>query len=155
MLQRIFLALLLVAAPAFAAGTVTETRATLYKYTDAGATRVGETVTLSWTADASAATVPNTSVVLRGYVAKAITNPGSTAPTDNYDIAFGDPADTALDALANALGDRDTSNTEQVYPTVSGATSPVYVNGTYLFKLTNNSVNSATGVVVLYLLDQR
>lgn len=112
-------------------------------------------IVIDWTADAAAATVPNLTLSnIYGYVIKAITNPGSTAPTANYDIALGDPEDTALDALAGALQNRHTSTTEQVYPTGSGSTVPIWLDkGDYTLSVSNNAVNSATGRIIFYLTD--
>lgn len=148
---------LLVAASSYAAGTVTVTRSTR-PYSQGGQTLYVGVIQIDWVADASAATVPNTNIPISGYVTKVITNPGSTAPTANYDIAFGDPEDTTLDALAGALANRHTSNTEQVYPLVAGSPGtvtsvPPFLQGTYQFQLTNNAVNSATGRVLLYVTD--
>lgn len=113
-------------------------------------------VVIDWTGDASDGTVPNLTVKnLYGYVVKAITNPGSTAPTANYDIALGDPEDSSLDALGSALANRHTSTTEQVYPTVSGAAIPIWLDkGDYTLSISNNSATSATGRIILYLTDE-
>jgi hypothetical protein len=134
------------------AGTVTITRTPLKSANDT----YFEKVVIDWVADASAATVPNTTVSgLYGFLLKAITNPGSTAPTANYDIAFGDPEDTTLDALGGLLQNRHTSNTEAVYGIAKNGTDvapfPIFLAGDYQFQLTNNAVNSATGRVILYL----
>jgi hypothetical protein len=134
------------------AGTVTVTRTeikTKYKGD------LIEKITIDWTADAADGSVPNTSIdSLYGYVVKALTNPGATAPTSNYDIKLLDPDDSAIDALAGALDNRHTSNSEQVYPTASGAQIPVYLCGSYTFNLANNSVNSATGTVILFIKEK-
>lgn len=113
-------------------------------------------IVIDWTGDASDGTVPALSLVnLHGYVLKAITNPGATAPTANYDIALGDPEDSSLDALASALANRSASATEQVYPTASGATIPIWLDkGDYSLSVSGNSVNSATGRIILYLADE-
>jgi hypothetical protein len=116
----------------------------------------GEKVVIAWTADAADGSVPTRSISLYGYVQKIVTNPGSTAPTTLYDMALGDPSDSALDALAGALANRHTTTTEQVYPAIAGTIGTVsafqvYLAGTYLWALTNNSVNSATGTVEIYL----
>lgn len=132
-------------------GTVTITRDSRKVGKDK--VRTVEVVTIDWVADSSAATIPNTSIDLGGYVFKAVTNPGATAPTDNYDIEIMDPEDSALDALAATLKDRDTANSEQVYPTVSGASIPIFLAGTYTLKISNNAVNSASGRIQLYLSD--
>lgn len=118
-----------------------------------------EIVTVDWVADAAAATVPDLSLDLKGYVIKVITNPGSTAPTANYDIALEDPEDNALDPLAGALGNRHTTNTEQVYPAIAGAPGtvtsfPPFLCGTYNIAVSNNAVNSATGRIIFYLVDE-
>lgn len=104
-------------------------------------------VNVAWTADAADGSVPNTTLSgLYGKLVKAITNPGSTAPTDNYDIKLLDAEDSTADALANNLADRDTANTEVVLPTI-----PPLLCGDYTFNLSGNSVNSATGVCILFI----
>jgi hypothetical protein len=118
-----------------------------------------EKISVSWTADASNGSVPDTSIAMHGYIVKAVTNPGSTAPTSNYDITLGDPDDSALDVLGGALGNRHTSTTEQVYPLIAGApgtvtAQPVFVSGTHTLAIANNSVNSATGAIHFYLVDE-
>lgn len=106
-----------------------------------------KSVTVAWTADAADASVPNTSLEnLKGRLLKAITNPGATAPTDNYDIKLLDNLDTTADALDGLLMDRDTANTEVELPAV-----PPVLAGDYTFNLTNNAVNSATGVLILLI----
>jgi hypothetical protein len=140
---------------AFGAGTVTVTR-TANDFSG-GHTRY-QMVTIDWVGDASDGSVPTKSVSLYGWVQKAITNPGGTAPSANYDIAFTDPEDSALDLFANALQNRHTTTTEQVYPLIAGSPGTVssvkvFAAGNYLFTLTNNSVASATGRLLLYLTD--
>lgn len=137
------------------AGTVTVTREHLVygKGKNDGGKTI-EKVTIDWVGDASDGSVPNTNIDLYGFCIKAITNPGTTAPTANYDIAFGDPDDTGLDALAGALANRSASATEQVEPKISSAVLPSFLAGTYQFQLSNNSVNSATGSCILYLVDE-
>lgn len=131
---------------AFGAGTVTVTY-----YSDGTFPNHGKKVSVAWVGDASDGSVPNTIISLHGIVAKVVTNPGSTAPTDNYDLACGDPSDTALDVFAGTLANRDTTNTEQVYPVAAGATMGVYA-GDCTLQLTNNSVNSATGSIDFYVI---
>lgn len=107
-------------------------------------------VNVAWTADAADGSVPNTTLSgLYGYFVKAITNPGSTAPTANYDIKLLDAEDQTADAANSALMDRHTTNTEIVIPS-----APPLLCGDYTFNLTNNSVNSATGVLILFI-DER
>ncbi len=146
-LMKRLLLLLTLALPTLAVGTVTQTMA-----------RLGESnfyvLTVSWTADAAAATVPATALITTGVggrgtsgfiITQVITNPGAVAPTDNYDITLVD-AD-GLDIMGGALVDRDTANTERAVPAVTNAIIP----GTVTFTLANNAVNSATGTVMIYL----
>lgn len=139
------------------AGTISASRSFSNYGKGAHSKRV-EVVTIDWTADASDATVPSLSLDLQGYCIKAITNPGATAPTANYDIALGDPEDSSLDALAAALANRATATTEQVYPAIAGSPGtvtsfPPFLAGTYSLAISNNAVNSATGRIILYLVD--
>ncbi len=112
-----------------------------------------EVITTDWVASSTDATVLTLDVVLKGYLLKVVTNPGSTAPTDNYGIALKDPEDANLDAAGSLLLNRHTTTTQQLYPTVTGAATPLFLCGTYGLAITNNSVNSASGRVVLYLVD--
>lgn len=112
-----------------------------------------EVVTVDWAASSTDASIPTLAVDLRGWLVKAITNPGTTAPTANYDISLTDPEDSGLDAAATLLNNRHTSTTEQVYPLISGAASPILLAGTYTISIANNSVNSATGRIIFYLAE--
>lgn len=76
-----------------------------------------------------------------GMVLAVETNPGTTAPTDNYDITLTD-ADGA-DIMGTALMNRDTSNTEITCPTL-GYQSKAPAAGALTVNVTNNSVNNAT-----------
>jgi hypothetical protein len=110
-------------------------------------------ITVSFTADAADGSIPDTSVNMVGWLVKVITNPGSTAPTDNWDITLKDPLGSDLDAAGGLLLNRDTTNTEQVYPVISGAVTPLFLAGDYGVAMAGNSVNSATGTVTFYLVD--
>lgn len=110
-------------------------------------------MTVSWTADDADGSIPSLSIPLSGWLVKVVTNPGSPAPTAAYDITLGDPSDASLDVLEGALADRDASTTEQVYPVATSAATPHFLAGTYTLAISGNSVNSATGELVLYLID--
>lgn len=115
-------------------------------------------LTFSWVGDASAGTVPATSITanqakaLAGLKAVlAITNPGSTAPTDNYDITITD--EDGVDIFGGSLANRDTANSEQARPAIATLGGERLVDGSILtFNLTNNSVASATGVCKVYFI---
>lgn len=90
-----------------------------------------------------------------GKLMKVITNPGSTAPTDNYDISILDTDDSTADAANSLLLNRDTANTEVVYPTAVAGESPLFFQpgSAYALHVVNNSVNSATTVIWLFFAD--
>ena len=106
-------------------------------------------VSVAFTADSADASVPNTTLAgLFGKLVRTITNPGSTAPTDNYDVKLLSPDDSTADVLAGADADRDTANTETI-----NHSTPIELRGDYTLQVSNNSVNSATGVVILEILE--
>jgi hypothetical protein len=77
------------------------------------------------------------------------TNPGAVAPTDNYDITIEDAE--GVDRLQGVGANRDTANTESAIPVYSGSTvHPVVSRSDALtLKIAGNSVNSATGRIIL------
>lgn len=148
----LFLALTMGFEFAQAAGTVSVSRS--YRaYNKGSVAKNVEVLNIDWVGDSADGSVPTKTVQMCGFVVKVITNPGAVAPTANYDIAFGDPEDSALDAVAGLLANRHTSNTEQVAPVLTGATAPIFLCGSYTVAVTNNSVNSATGRIQVYLAD--
>ena len=109
-------------------------------------------IKISWVADAAAATVPNTDFSLCGTIERMVTNPGSTAPTANYDISLTDEDGIKLDGLT--LENRHTTNTEQVILNIAGSAGgfqQVTYCGIVTFALSGNSVNSATGTLTIFL----
>lgn len=78
------------------------------------------------------------------------TDPGATAPTDNYDVALNDA--NGMDILGGAGADRDTENTEKVMPRINGVEAPVPIDGTITLSVANNAVNSANGTIKLYFI---
>lgn len=108
-----------------------------------------EKITVTMVGDSSDGTVPNLTIPMFGTLVKVVTNPGATAPSDNYDLALGDPDDSALDVLGTALANRATATTQQVYPLVN--TRPVLLVGSHTLSVANTSVNSAIIVIFFYL----
>ncbi len=108
-------------------------------------------ITLTCTADASDGSFPETPLdtKISGRLLALETNPGATAPTDNYEIALDDAE--GHDVLEGKGANRDTANTEKV-SVVRGAAeySEVAKSDVLTFKITNNSVNSAIIVAKLY-----
>lgn len=139
------LLVLLVPGMALAAGSWTTPKVTEY----------GNVIEISatFTADAAAATVPD--LVISGailnvftskdkpyYLYRAITDPGTTAPTDNYDIYVKDAKGN--DMAAGKLENRDTANTE-----IARMAYFDPVRGAITVSVANNAVNSATGELTL------
>lgn len=138
--------------PAQAAGTATVSKSTR-SYDNGVKTRV---VSVAITADAADGSVPDTTISgIHGCLMKVITNPGTPAPTDNYDIELLDPDDATADGAKALLANRDTANTEVVYPlSEAGSAGGLYFQpGTYTLKVTNNAVNSATVVLKMFFTD--
>lgn len=101
----------------------------------------------SWTSGTGAEGGTVTKVTTREYSGKIIgltTDPGATAPTDNYDVQILD-AD-GHDVLLNAGADRDTANTENVAQTTLGA-----VAGSTLTLSITAAGDAKVGVVVLWI----
>lgn len=139
---------------AFGVGTYSVSRNTVVS--SAGGKSAYHKVVVSWVGDAADGTMPVISIPLYGTLVKVVTNPGSTAPTANYDIDLTDPSDSALSATSTALNNRHTTTTEQVYPLLAGSPGtvtavPVVLAGTYGLAITNNSQAGATGTIELYL----
>lgn len=90
---------------------------------------------------------------LHGFLMKAVTKPGATQPTANYDISLLDP-DVAADGLNSVLQNRSASATEVVYPVGASGAAPLWLApGDYTLHITGNSVNSALVDVWLYFID--
>lgn len=135
--------LALLAAPVGAAGTCTQSHQTTGNI---------RKVTIACTADAADATFPATVLTAKfeGRLLVLETDPGATAPTDNYDIAITNAA--GVDVLQGVGANRDTATTEQAQIVVSGTSLRPTVDETDVLTLaiTNNSTNSAVVTLVLY-----
>lgn len=116
-------------------------------------------ITIDWTSDSSDGHCTVALEKISGHLIKAVTNPGATAPTDNYDIAITD--DESFDVLTNCiaastLANRDTTNTEEVYfflknadaSPLSMAAFPVVCD--VLTVAITNAGNSKVGKLILY-----
>ncbi len=114
-------------------------------------------VTLTATGDAADGSFPSTdlSTKISGFILALETNPGSPAPTDNYDIVLND-AD-GHDVLEGKGANRDTANTEkvQVVDVAEGRYPPVAAGDTLSLVITNSTVNSAVIVIKIYFLGQK
>lgn len=107
-------------------------------------------VVVDFVADAADGSIPNTTIPrFEGRLLELTTNPGSTAPTDNYDVTLID--EEGADRLQGLGANRDTANTESVPLVYSGSTVHPIVGlwEALSLRFANNSVNSATGRVIL------
>lgn len=107
-------------------------------------------IVMTCVADASDGSFPATNLpAFSGRLIGLHTNPGATAPTDNYDITLIDPE--GIDRLQGVGANRHESTTQQV-PVVYSSTSvpPLVVGEALALTLANNSVNSAIVVVQLF-----
>lgn len=108
-------------------------------------------IQIDWTADAAAATVPNTVLpAIEGELLAVETNPGAVAPTDNYDFVVNDAE--GLDRLNGAGQNRDTTTTESAAIAFTSTSIPIPVDADDVLTLviSGNSVNSATGRIVVF-----
>jgi hypothetical protein len=127
----------------FGAGTSVITSITPYPD---GVTYVLVTIT----GDADGGTVPD--LVISGYrgqyVCQIWTNPGTTQPTDNWDLYL---KYDGGDLLRAGGENRDTANTEVTYPLTVGTAlgGCVYVPGDLTLSVSGNSVNSAVATIQL------
>lgn len=114
-------------------------------------------ITATWTSDGSGDATATTRKIV-GYLLKGVTDPGATAPTDNYDITLTD--DASANILSNCfddLADRDTANTETVHFNVSsGAATDPGGNGSFpavcstITIAVANAGDTKSGVLYLY-----
>lgn len=89
----------------------------------------------------SAGAFPSTTLTIRpGYVTRIVTDPGTPAPQDDYDISLVDSHSLSIATLTN----RDEANTEEVIPTAK------FIDGTMTMAITNNNVASAGIVIYIY-----
>jgi len=106
---------------------------------------------VSWVADASDGSLPASQSPsdIFGFIVRMVTNPGGTAPTADYDVTLTD--EDGCDVLGGEGADRSASDSEQIIPKLGNSYGPCYVNSKLTLNITNNSVNSATGDVIIHV----
>ena len=127
---------------ALAAGTVTQTDVEVYDNV--------RVLTFTCTGDVGDGSFPATASEgdIDGYVFLVVTNPGATAPTDDYDITLVD-ADS-VDIMGGELANRDTANSEQAVPLIDGVFGSRFVDGIVTLTITNNTDVGAIIVVKVF-----
>lgn len=98
-------------------------------------------ISVAWTSASNGSV--SQAVPVDGAIVRVVTNPGATAPSDNWDLTLVD--EDGVDVLAGEGANRDTSNSEQIYPT-----DTPFVNGTVTVTVANAG-DSKVGTVVLYI----
>ena len=110
-----------------------------------------KTIEFACVGDDADGTIPDTVLTQKidGYLLMLETNPGSTGPTANYDIAIDD--EEGIDVLQTVGANRHTSNSEvAAIPFGTYFHPPVSPDQALTLKFTNTSVNNATVKVILY-----
>ncbi len=108
----------------------------------------GDKFVVDWTSDASG----NADIAIKsmnGFLIKLVTDPAATAPTDDYDVTLIDSH--GADALSGTGLNRDTANSETVYTLVSGAATPIFLQGDHTFTVANAG-NAKVGQAIFYVL---
>lgn len=110
--------------------------APLQEVWDSKLEKFGELFTTSWTSDGSGNYTE--AVTMRGWLVLVVTDPGATAPSDNYDLTLV-AALGGHDALGGALVDRDTATSEPYPHPVNnpGVSVICYLNGSYTLTIAN------------------
>jgi len=111
-------------------------------------------IVIDWVSDDATGAVSGTTRKISGELLKAVTDPGSAAPTDNYDIAITDPEGAdVLAGCANTLQNRHTSTTQAVELLLTDGTAGIAARPVVCSPLTvavTNAGNSKAGRIVLY-----
>jgi hypothetical protein len=117
-------------------------------------------VLIDFTTDDTSGSVTCTTQKISGELIKIVTDPGSAAPTDNWDVVLTDDEGVDLsvhmdDVAIAALIARDTTNSEETYLPLedTAGTARVGLWPVVCSPLTvtvNNAGNSKTGQIILY-----
>lgn len=117
-------------------------------------------VIADWVSDDTTGAVSGTCRKVVGELVKITTDPGGTAPSDNYDVAIADEEGVnVLGTIVNsaALGTRDTANTEETYLNITDGTAGISMFPVVADALTisiANAGNSKTGQLILFYRPQ-
>lgn len=106
-------------------------------------------LTVAWTSNASGSVTATINSV-RGHITRIVTDPGSAAPTDNYDITLTDSS--GIDLLRGRGANRDTANSEMFVPLIGdGGTTTTLISMTPNLTLSiTNAGNAKTGSFIIY-----
>ena len=76
-----------------------------------------------------------------GFLSFVMTDPGATAPDDNYDVVITD--DDVVDIMGGELANRDTSTSEQAMPKMGNSYGPRFVCGYPTITISNQATADA------------
>ncbi len=117
-------------------------------------------ILIDFTTDDTTGSVAVTTRKIVGELIKIVTDPGGTAPSDNYDVVLTDEEGVDLsvhmdDTAIAALIARDTANTEETYLPLedTAGTGRIAAWPVVCDKLTvtvNNAGNAKTGQIIIY-----
>jgi hypothetical protein len=85
-----------------------------------------------------------------GWVFLATTNPGATAPTDEYSLALNDSE--GIDVFGGELETRSESNSEQAAPKIGNTYGARFVSGPLTIAVSGNSVSGALIALKVYFI---
>jgi hypothetical protein len=116
-------------------------------------------ILVDWTSDSATGAVTGTTRKIVGELIKGVTDPGSAAPSANYDITITD--EESVDVLAacvaaGRLDNRHTSTSEQAYFFVENVDAAPLASSVHpvvcdvLTIAVTNAGNSKTGQLILY-----
>jgi hypothetical protein len=108
---------------------------------------------IDWTSNAAGAAGETVGPFI-GVLLRVVFNPGTAAPSDNYDVTLSD--EDGVDVLSGLGANRDTSTTEEIIPLLNGSdgtnTTPLprAICGNLTLAVTNAG-DSKTGKITLYM----
>jgi hypothetical protein len=109
-----------------------------------------ERINAAWTSESDGSQTQ--AVNITGTILRVVTDPGATAPTDNYDLTA--PDEFGLDVFAGQGANRDTTNSEHFCPGVAfadGTTTsvmPIALAGNVTFTIANAGDSKVGNIVV-------
>ena len=104
-------------------------------------------ITWTWLSDASDGSCICEAVKVKGRIQRVVTNPGSAAPTDNYNVVIND--EDSVDVMAGQMANRHTTTSQVAYPLIGTIPVMPLVLGE-LTPVIAAAGNAKTGTIVLY-----
>lgn len=108
------------------------------------------TMTVTFSASGGGLESTPTDWDINGLLLAVETDPGATAPTDDYDLYLYN--DRGRDVMGGALLNRDTANTEITEPYIDSQYVTVPVQGKLWLQVANQAVNSAIVVIKIFFM---